>query len=156
MRFSTVFAAATAALSAGVEGYLVRVGLPKTIKLGDVWEARVNTAIQQPRQDLVVWGASPAGSTYPGSIGIEFARTKLDDALSGGYNDTIPGLTIPEGLRITPGEWSIQAVILQWAGAAQQPSLETYFWNVTIGDVTSEELVWQVARGPQSTRCNLQ
>lgn len=77
------------------------------------------------------------------------------EELSGGYNDTIPNISIPESLNLAPGDYSIQAVILEWAGAANNPSLETWFWNVTIGDVTSEERVWQSAHGVNSKRCNL-
>ncbi|CAI0650694.1 unnamed protein product [Colletotrichum noveboracense] len=155
MRTSTFITTAAALLSGVAEGYLQTIGLPQTIKPGDVWEAPVTTAIMQPRQDLMIWGIGDTSSVYAGSISREFHRTNLRQELSGGYNDTIPNISIPESLNLAPGEYGIQAVILEWAGAANTPSLETWFWNVTIGDVTSEERVWQSALGVNSKRCNL-
>ncbi|KAL0934798.1 uncharacterized protein CTRU02_209389 [Colletotrichum truncatum] len=158
MHFSTVLTAA-ATLAAGVEGYLYTVGLPKTIKPGDVFNATVTTGIMQPRQEVMIWGLTRYdrewnSGPYPGSIGTEFARTNLREVLKGTYNDTIPGLKIPEST--VHGDYGIQAVILQWSGVTNTPSLETWFWDVTVGDSTSEERVWSDFRGEKSRSCWLQ
>ncbi|TDZ34469.1 hypothetical protein C8034_v010011 [Colletotrichum sidae] len=157
MRFST-FISAAATLMAGVEGYLFSVGVPKTIKAGEVFNASVTAGSLGVRQDVMVWGYTRYDyewNNFPsiGSVGNIFAKTNLNEVLTGSYLGTIPNLKIPEGTQ--PGDYAIQAVILGYSGVYNQPSLETYFWNVTIGDVTSEERNWLQYTGENKRSCTV-
>lgn len=66
---------------------------------------------------------------------------------------TIPGLQIREGYD--KGETAIQAVIVDFTGVFNLPSLETWYWPVTIGDETSEELVYATSHDPNSRGCTV-
>jgi len=78
----------------------------------------------------------------------------LIEVLGGAYNITIPDLKIPASTE--SGDYAIQAIILNWSGARNAPSLESWFWNVTIGSTTSKDRVNFVQGGPNSKHCNLQ
>lgn len=71
-----------------------------------------------------------------------------------GYNVTIPDLKVPAGF--TAGPATIQAVILQFNGVFNQASLQTIWWDVTVGDETSEERVYAQLGDANARFCGLE
>lgn len=185
MQLSSLFTATAVLAASAVDARISGLGVPATIKPGDVFSVSGNQVISQPRQHTMVWGVGSASvGIYPGSIGTALigktdinskfnppprpantclrqrictptlpgkhtkggkGRTSLmipstGGILGGGYNITINDLQVPEGF--TAGPATIQAAILQFNGVLNQPSVETWSWNVTIGDETSGEVVF--------------
>ncbi|GKT74985.1 hypothetical protein ColTof4_07408 [Colletotrichum tofieldiae] len=157
MRFSALATTAVAALvTYAVEAKFEQIGVPKIIKAGEPFTAEVRVLAAQPSHDYMYWGVRKFDYEWnsfpsPGNVGNKFQKTDLDEVLRGSYYDSIPGITIPEGTE--PGEYALQGAMLGWYGAGSVPALETWWWNVTIGDATSEELVWVSDRAENSRSC---
>ncbi|GKT41509.1 uncharacterized protein ColSpa_01690 [Colletotrichum spaethianum] len=157
MRLSTLATTAVVALAPyAIEAKFEQIGVPKVIKPGEPFTAQVRVLAAQPSHDYMYWGVRKFDYEWnsfpsPGTVGGKFQKTDLNAVLSGGYYDSIPGLVVPEGTE--PGEYALQGAMLGWYGAGVVPALETWWWNVTIGDATSAELVWVSDRAENSRSC---
>ncbi|KAK1762880.1 hypothetical protein QBC33DRAFT_563291 [Phialemonium atrogriseum] len=148
MQITTLLAAA-ACLAAGVEARLAALGLPATIRPGDVFEARGQQGITNDAY---------AGGTggYPGNIGTVFIG---QTDLTGEYSPSSPlsRVTSLQGYNGSPpGPATIQAVILQFNGVFNQASLQTFWWDVTVGDETSEGRVYAQLGDANARFCGLE
>ncbi|XXG95471.1 hypothetical protein Hte_001735 [Hypoxylon texense] len=160
MRFLRL--AAAALVAAVADARLYRIGVPATIKPGDVFDATVEQLAGVPLQYAMVFGIErydQEASVFPrpGSLGpvvfhhVDLQATIGDGKVSG--NTTMPGFSVPENYELGPA--AIQAAVLQFAGPLNSPSVETWWWNVNIGDATSEELVWSSYADDTSRVCQI-
>jgi hypothetical protein len=78
----------------------------------------------------------------------------LTGIVGSAYNVSIPGLKVPGNFPSGPA--TIQAVITQFIGVYNEPSLKTWSWSVNISDVTSlDHLVYASDSGVNTTSCTL-
>ncbi|KAI1380438.1 hypothetical protein F4677DRAFT_441753 [Hypoxylon crocopeplum] len=149
MRFLRV-AAATLAAAVVADARLYRIGIPETIKPGDVFNASVEQLSGIPLQYTMLWGIERYDDEWsvfprPGSLGpvmlsvIDLQKTVGDGSVSN--NTTIGGLSVPADYPYY-GRAAIQAVIFEIAGPLNSPIIETWWWSVNITNTTSETLVW--------------
>lgn len=62
-------------------------------------------------------------------------------------------MTVPDKFPLGPA--AIQAVILSVQGPVNSPTIETWFWNVTISDSTSDQLVLATYADTNSRYCQI-
>ncbi|KAK1979253.1 hypothetical protein LZ30DRAFT_726804 [Colletotrichum cereale] len=151
MRFPTPAAAVVAVVALAVEARFEQIGVPKVIRPGEPFTAQARVLATAPSTDTMYWGINGFDYAYPGSVANRFQTTDLTEFISGSYYSTIPGVVVPEGTA--PGEYALQAAVMGWYHISGQPTLETWWWNVTIGDATSEELVWAGTESETSRTC---
>jgi len=136
------FTAAIATLSTlGLSSAIITgISVPKTIKPGDGFNARINTAnyIQSVYDVAVAFGVAP-GSGFQGALG------QVTDSfyLGPGQSNVVTPITkwtiLPSS--IGKGQATYSAAFYSLFGAAAGPTLTTYNVTITVGDETSTEYV---------------
>ncbi|KAK0726160.1 hypothetical protein B0H67DRAFT_642477 [Lasiosphaeris hirsuta] len=128
-----------------VSAVIDELSIPAILKPGDVFIANGTSPIMQPSQYAIVW-AITSWST-PGEIG-DWGHivgiTDLRKDIKGQYWVEIGGLSVPHDFPAGPA--SVKAIFTESLGAAGSIRLSTRTWNVTVGEITSEERV-TVGRG---------
>jgi hypothetical protein len=66
---------------------------------------------------------------------------------------TLAALTLPDNFQLGPA--AIQAVVLSVQGPVNTPMIETWWWNVTISDSTSDKLVHATYYDQDSRYCQI-
>ncbi|KAI2628723.1 hypothetical protein GGR54DRAFT_360365 [Hypoxylon sp. NC1633] len=161
MHHITIAAAALAAATA-TDARLYRIGIPETIKPGDIFNASVEQLSGIPLQYTMLWGIERYDEEWsifprPGSLGpvllktMDLQKTVGDGSVSN--NMTLTGFSVPADYL--PGPAAIQAVIFEIAGPLNSPLIETWWWSVNITNATSENLVWSNYAGDNSRICQI-
>ncbi|KAI5923464.1 hypothetical protein F4810DRAFT_710546 [Camillea tinctor] len=157
-------ATAATILAAGTLAHarLSKIGIPQTIKPGDVFNATVQQLAGSPLQYTMIFGVERYDNEWsevphPGSLGpVLLATVDLQQTVGNGTsseNSTIPGLRVPEDFA--PGPAAIQAVVLGVAGPLNTPLLETWWWGVNITNATSERRNWASYEDDNSRVCQI-
>ncbi|POS75709.1 hypothetical protein DHEL01_v205905 [Diaporthe helianthi] len=142
---------------------LFELGLPEQIKPGEKFNVTVKQAIGIPMIEVSMlfgidrYDAEANIAPEPGNIGGTLLGTLDLRAILGdgrGQNvTTLAGMTVPDKFALGPA--AVQAVILSVQGPVNSPTIETWFWNVTISDSTSDQLVYATYADTSSRYCQI-
>ncbi|KAG8163427.1 hypothetical protein KVR01_006724 [Diaporthe batatas] len=149
--------------SALANARLFELGLPEEIKPGEKFNITVKQAIGIPMIEVSMlfgidrYDAEANIAPEPGNMGGTLLGSIDLRAILGdgrGQNvTTLTGMTVPDKFPLGPA--AIQAVILSVQGPVNSPTIETWFWNVTISDSTSDQLVSATYADTNSRYCQI-
>ncbi|KAG6361197.1 hypothetical protein INS49_009421 [Diaporthe citri] len=142
---------------------LAKLGLPEQIKPGDKFNITVEQAIGIPmveasmlfgidRYDSIADVAPQPGNMGGTLLGSIDLRAVLGDG-RGQNITTLGSITLPD--TFVHGPAAIQAVVLSVQGPVNTPTIETWWWNVTISDSTSDQLVQATYYDDNSRYCQI-